>query len=125
MPRTVLIVEDVETCAAALEIALSGMDVNLITVASGEQAWRVVEDSVEDVDAIITDLEMRGMDGFELIERVRAHQRHRAVPIVVITGSADPDVPERVERLGANAFFAKPYSPVQVREKLEQLLENP
>jgi two-component system chemotaxis response regulator CheY len=125
MPRTVLIVEDVETCAAALEIALSGMDVNLITVASGEQALRVVEDSVEDVDAIITDLEMRGMDGFELIERVRAHRRHRAVPIVVITGSADPNVPERVERLGANAFFAKPYSPVQVREKLEQLLENP
>jgi two-component system chemotaxis response regulator CheY len=125
MPRTVLIVEDVETCAAALEIALSGMDVNLITVASGEQALRVVEDSVEDVDAIITDLDMRGMDGFELIERVRAHRRHRAVPIVVITGSADPDVPERVERLGANAFFAKPYSPVLVREKLEQLLENP
>jgi two-component system chemotaxis response regulator CheY len=125
MPRTVLIVEDVETCAAALEIALSGMDVNLITVANGEQALRVVEDSVEDVDAIITDLEMRGMDGFELIERVRAHRRHRAVPIVVITGSADPDVPERVERLGANAFFAKPYSPVLVREKLEQLLENP
>jgi two-component system chemotaxis response regulator CheY len=125
MPRTVLIVEDVETCAAALEIALSGMDVNLITVASGEQALRVVEDSVENVDAIITDLEMRGMDGFELIERVRAHRRHRAVPIVVITGSADPDVPERVERLGANAFFAKPYSPVLVREKLEQLLENP
>jgi two-component system, chemotaxis family, chemotaxis protein CheY len=125
MPRTVLIVEDVETCAAAFEIALSGMDVNLITVASGEQALRVVEDSVENVDAIITDLEMRGMDGFELIERVRAHRRHRAVPIVVITGSADPDVPERVERLGANAFFAKPYSPVLVREKLEQLLENP
>jgi CheY-like chemotaxis protein len=125
MPRTVLIVEDVETCAAALEIALSGMDVNLITVANGEQALRVVEDSVEDVDAIITDLEMRGMDGFELIERVRADRRHRAVPIVVITGSADPDVPERVERLGANAFFAKPYSPVLVREKLEQLLENP
>jgi two-component system chemotaxis response regulator CheY len=125
MPRTVLIVEDVETCAAALEIALSGMDVNLITVASGEQALRVVEDSVENVDAIITDLEMRGMDGFELIERVRAHRRHRAVPIVVITGSADPDVPQRGERLGANAFFAKPYSPVLVREKLEQLLENP
>ena len=99
MPRTVLIVEDVETCAAALEIALSGMDVNLITVASGEQALRVVEDSVEDVDAIITDLDMRGMDGFELIERVRAHRRHRAVPIVVITGSADPDVHCTIRRI--------------------------
>ncbi len=124
MPRTVLIVEDVETCAAALEIALSAMDVNLVTVASGEQALRVVEDSAADVGAIVTDLEMRGMDGYELIERVRAHRRHRGVPIVVITGSSDPDAPQRVERLGANAFFAKPYSPVLVREKLEQLLET-
>jgi len=141
MPRTVLIVEDVETCAAALEMALSGMDVDLITVASGEQAWRVVEDGLERVGAIITDLEMRGMDGFELIERVRARERvhlpdalpddlpsrlakRGGVPIVVITGSSDPEAPARAERLGANAFFPKPYSPGRVREKLEQLLKN-
>jgi len=88
---------------------------------------------VEEVGAIITDLEMRGMDGFELIEKVRAHERvhlpddlskRGGVPIVVITGSPDPEAPARVARLGANAFFPKPYSPVLVREKLEQLLEN-
>jgi PleD family two-component response regulator len=64
------------------------------------------------------------MDGFELIERVRGHRVHQSVPIMVITGSSDPDAPQRVERLGANAFFMKPYSPLQVREKLEQLLKK-
>jgi CheY-like chemotaxis protein len=124
MPRTVLIVEDTEACAATLEIAFSGVrDIQLVTAIGADKAWRVVEGAGE-LAAIVTDLQMDGMDGFELIERVRAHKRHRAVPIIVITGSSDPDAPERVHRLGANAFFAKPYSPVLVREKLEQLLRD-
>jgi two-component system chemotaxis response regulator CheY len=90
-------------------------------VIGAEEAWRMV-DGAGDLGAIVTDLQMDGMDGFELIERVRAHARHSEVPIVVITGSSDPDAPKQVQRLGANAFFSKPYSPAQVREKLEQLL---
>lgn len=125
MPRTVLIVEDVETCASTLEIAFSGIDdIEVVTVVNGEQALRLLHRGEKDVRAIVTDLQMRGMDGFELIEQVRLDRRHAGVPIIVITGSSDLDVPERVRRLGANAFFAKPYSPVQVREKLEQLLKN-
>jgi CheY-like chemotaxis protein len=124
MPRTVLIVEDVETCASTLEIAFSGIkDIEVVTVVNGEQALRLLRGE-KDVRAIVTDLQMRGMDGFELIEQVRLDRRHASVPIIVITGSSDLDAPARVRRLGANAFFAKPYSPVQVREKLEQLLKN-
>jgi len=124
MARTVLIVEDVEACAATLEIALSGVkDIEVVTAIGAEEAWQVVA-GAGDLAAIVTDLQMDGMDGFELIERVRAHGRHGGVPIVVITGSPDPDAPERVHRLGANAFFAKPYSPAQVREKLEKLLHD-
>src|SRR5580700_671125 len=122
MPRTVLIVEDVEACADTLEIAFSGMrDIQVVTVMGAEQAWKVVDGS-GDLGAIVTDLQMDGMDGLELIERVRGHARHGEVPIVVITGSSDPDAPKRVQRLGANAFFSKPYSPAEVRGKLEQLL---
>jgi CheY-like chemotaxis protein len=125
MPRTVLIVEDVEACAETLEVAFSGMrDIDVVSVIGAEDAWRVVDDARE-IGAIVTDIQMKGMDGFELIERVRGHHRHGGVPIVVITGSPDPDTPARVFRLGANAFFAKPYSPGEVREKLEQLLGSP
>ena len=125
MRRTVLIVEDADTCASTLEIALSGMnDVHVMTASSGEEAWRLLADGAQDVAAIVTDLEMRGIDGFELIERVRGHGVHRAVPIIVITGSSDPDAPERVRRMGADGFFLKPYSPTLVREKLEELLKN-
>lgn len=125
MPRTVLIVEDVDTCASTLEIVFSGIEgLQVITAINAEQALELLEQGGHQVRAIVTDLHMRRMDGFELIERIRADGRHGSVPIIVITGSSDPDTPERVRNLGANAFFAKPYSPVLVREKLEQLLKN-
>src|SRR5436190_13338022 len=125
MPRTVMIVEDVDTCAATLEIVFSSIeDLTVITVVNAEKALELLENGWKNVSAIVTDLQMRGMDGYELIKRVRANRQHGSVPIMVITGSSDPDAPDRLRTLGANAFFAKPYSPVRVREKLEQLLNE-
>jgi CheY-like chemotaxis protein len=39
-----------------------------------------------------------------------------------VSADTDPDTPERISQLGVSAFFAKPYSPAQVRRKLEQIL---
>jgi CheY-like chemotaxis protein len=72
---------------------------------------------------VVTDLNMPRMDGFEFIERIRAEPRHQHLPIIVVSGDTDPRTPERLVSIGANAFFPKPYSPAQVRLKLEQLLD--
>jgi two-component system chemotaxis response regulator CheY len=125
MRRTVLIVEDVDTCASTLEIVFSGIaGLHVVIAASGEQACRLLDNGMPGLAAIVTDLEMRGMDGFELIERVRGHAAHRGIPIMVITGSSDPDAPAQSRKLGADAFFLKPYSPALVREKMEELLNH-
>jgi two-component system chemotaxis response regulator CheY len=127
MPR-VLIVEDAGSCATTLEIAFSALRGVSVTIASsGHEAWGVLEsDSDHPVNALVTDLHMPRMDGFELIARVRRDPRHRGLPIIVLSGDSDPETPERVRRLGVDAFFGKPYSPAAVREKLEQLLHaNP
>jgi two-component system chemotaxis response regulator CheY len=123
--RAVLVVEDAETCASTLEIIFSSIhDLKILLASSAEQAWELLESRHEDIRALVTDLHMPGMDGFELIDKVRANGRHAALPIVVITGSTDPHVSDRLRRRGVNAVFAKPYSPALVREKLEQLLGN-
>ena len=70
----------------------------------------------------VTDLQLPLMDGFSLIERVRREPRHARMPVMVISGDADPRAPERALRLGANAFFPKPYSPAEVRTRLEELI---
>jgi len=72
--------------------------------------------------ALVLDLHLPEMDGFEMIEAIRAHPRRATLPIVVISGDSHPDTPARVAGLGANAFFPKPYSPAAVRKKLEELI---
>jgi CheY-like chemotaxis protein len=124
-PGSVLIVEDAETCASTLEIIFSSIrGLRVLTAASAERAWEMIESPGQDIRAIVTDLHMPGMDGFELIDRVRANRAHAGLPIVVITGSTDPHLSDRLRTRGVSAVFAKPYSPAVVREKLEQLLRN-
>ncbi len=118
--RTILVVEDADDCAATIEIAMQSVDGIVVRVAgSAEQALRLLEET--HVSAVVTDLHLPSMDGLELVARLRADARHSKIPIVVISGDSDPATPARAVRAGANAFFAKPYSPGAVRKKLEEL----
>ena len=58
----------------------------------------------------------------ELVAHLRRESRYASIPILVISGDADPDTPRRALSVGADAFFAKPYSPGAVRQKLEELI---
>jgi CheY-like chemotaxis protein len=122
--RAVLIVEDSENSAATLEIALLAIPgVSVLLAASALEALRILDRAGEPVSAVVTDLNMPRMDGFELIQRMRADHRLASVPIIVVSADTDPATPRRVAELGACAFFPKPYSPAEVRRKLEQLLD--
>ncbi|HEY3835526.1 MAG TPA: response regulator [Bryobacteraceae bacterium] len=116
-----MIVDDAEQCAETLEVALFGLPgVDVLAARSAEVALRLM--SERQVCAFITDLHLPRMSGFDLIRRVREHPNYARVPIVVISGDSDPGTPDRIRKLGADAFFAKPYSPSAVRKKLEMLL---
>ena len=122
--RAVLIVEDSENSAATLEMAFLGIPgVVVMQAASGVEALRILNAAVP-VRAVVTDLNMPWMDGFELIRRIRGDERLRSTPIIVVSADADPDTPRRVAALGADAYFPKPFSPAQVRRALEQLLNG-
>jgi CheY-like chemotaxis protein len=124
MARTVLIVEDTDVGLDALEIALAQMPgVGLCMVRTAEEALGCLrQDPHYDICAVITDLHLPRMDGFELIEAVRSHPGRGALPIFVISGDTDPGTPLRVAFLGATAYFRKPFSPIELRNRLEQLI---
>ncbi len=117
---TVLIVEDTESCAATLEVALAATGLETKLAANTAAALAILRR--EDVAAVITDLNMPGADGYELIRWIRANPARRRIPIIVTSADTDPRTPSRTAALGADAYFAKPYSPALVRQKLEQLL---
>jgi CheY-like chemotaxis protein len=121
----VLIVEDSTNSATTLEIALMDIPgVSILMAGSGSEALRIMQRPDSQVRAVVTDLNMPRMDGFELIRRLREDGRTAAVPIIVVSGDTDPDTPDRVAQMKVDAFFAKPFSPAQVRRKLEQLLDE-
>ena len=125
MAQTVLIVEDDEN-VAPLEIALANLKgLRVLVLRNGREAADFLRRSSIDLAAVITDLQLPYVDGFELIEIIRGQARYSDLPIVVLSGDSHPDTPERLRLLGANAFFPKPYSPSDVRHTLEDLLNEP
>ena|SRR5690349_22373418 len=124
MAQTVLIVEDDEN-VAPLEIALANLKgLRVLVLKNGREAADFLRRSSIDLAAVITDLQLPYVDGFELIEIIRGQARYSDLPIVVLSGDSHPDTPERLRLLGANAFFPKPYSPSDVRHTLEDLLNE-
>ncbi len=122
-PRAVLIVEDSENSACVMEMALLTIPgLSVLLASSGSEALRILHRPGSSVRAVVTDLNMPRMDGFEMIRRIREDRALAATPIIVVSADTDPSTPERVAQLGVSAFFSKPYSPAQLRRKLEQIL---
>ena len=122
----VLIVEDSDD-TAPLEIALASINgLNVKVLNNGRRALELLQAAAPpDLAAVITDLHLPLLDGFDLIAAIRVQDKYRNLPIIVVSGDTDPDVRTRVRNLGANAFFSKPYSPAEIRHTLKGLLYAP
>jgi two-component system, chemotaxis family, chemotaxis protein CheY len=121
MNRIVLIVEDTDACRDTLEVALMKLpDLGVRSVRTAEEALQCMAGN--EICALVTDLHLPRMDGYQLIQAVRSQPGRVSLPILVVSGDSDPLVASRLAGLGANAYFPKPFSPAAVRNKLEQLL---
>jgi CheY-like chemotaxis protein len=118
---TILLVDDSEDCIATLDLALQTLPgVVILPSLSAEAALASLESDT--VSAVITDIHLPEMTGLELVARIRQDPRFRSLPILVVSADADPSTPGRALGLGANAYFAKPFSPSAMRKKLEELM---
>ena len=124
---TILVVDDDRDCLATLDLALQTLPGVVIREAlSAEAALAALEDREyrknDTVSAVITDVHLPEMTGLELVARIRQNPRFRSLPILVVSADPDPSTPARALGLGANAYFAKPFSPGALRKKLEELV---
>ena len=79
----------------------------MVEAENGERALDVLEQSPE-TDAMIVDVNMPVMGGFEMIRRVRAMRRFATVPIIVLTTEAGPAAVQEGKAAGATAWVVKP-----------------
>ena len=103
--KTILIVEDVELNRDLL-VQLLEDRYRLVLAEDGEAA---LECAVEDKpDLILMDLSLPRMDGWEATRRLKADERTRTIPVVILTSSREePDI-AAAYRLGANSYIVKP-----------------
>jgi CheY-like chemotaxis protein len=101
--RRVLIIDDEAMAADLFESYLAGLDYQVATVTRPEEALRAAARARPDV--IVLDVMMPGVDGWELLQRIRHAPELEAVPVVVCSVLKDADL---AEALGAAAFINKP-----------------
>jgi response regulator RpfG family c-di-GMP phosphodiesterase len=113
----VLAVDDQPANLIALDAVLS-TEFEVIRATSGEQALSILQ-ARDDIDVIVLDVQMPGMDGFETAGRVKELPRCRDIPIVFVTAvyNEDPFV-KLGYRAGAVDYFGKPYDPEILRLKV-------
>jgi two-component system chemotaxis response regulator CheY len=120
---SVLIVDDSATTRAMIArivrmVATSAVDVH--HAGNGLAALEVL--SANEVDLVMADLNMPGMDGEQLIGRMRADPALSGIPVVVISALPDPERIEALCRNGALGFLAKPFTPESVRDLIRPVL---
>jgi CheY-like chemotaxis protein len=116
--RRIMVVDDEEGIREILSTALSGMGYEVVTTNSGTQALNLFLRS--SFSLVLTDLEMPGMDGWNLASRIR--DRSPDIPVVAMTGQPKEDVMERMKGNSINAAIFKPFRLEQVLEMIEKLL---
>ncbi len=122
--RFILIVEDCAEAVPALQIALEAFyECPVKHAINGSLALEFLGAASAAPLAVITDLNLPGVDGYELIRHIRSNRQLSQTPILVISADTDPRTSDRVRSLGADVFFSKPYSPAGVCQSLEKILD--
>lgn len=119
---SVLLVDDKPANLLALEAALDTLGVNMVRAVSGPQALAALER--QDFAAVLLDVRMPGMDGFEVAREIRARPRSRFTPILFVTAGDDPDeAMMSAYALGAVDFLAKPLRSEVLKAKVGVFVE--
>ncbi|MCH7844954.1 MAG: response regulator, partial [Acidobacteria bacterium] len=71
---------------------------------------------------IVLDIGLPGMDGWEVLAKLRADEATKQVRVLVLTAHAQPEMADRAAAKGADSFMTKPFRPEELRESVQELL---
>jgi DNA-binding response OmpR family regulator len=115
----VLVVED-ETAVRNLVIAsLAKQQYTVLAAASGSEALALLDTHPDGVDLLLTDANMPGMNGIELVSAVLA--RRPALPVIIMSGFTD-ELPRLAGFDQQITLLPKPFTPRELRERIAQVL---
>ncbi|MGX9990863.1 PleD family two-component system response regulator [Rhizobium sp. WSM1274] len=120
MTARILVVDDIPANVKLLEARLLAEYFDVMTAADGYTALAICERN--QVDLILLDIMMPGIDGFEVCERLKANQKTAHIPVVMVTALDQPTDRVRGLKAGADDFLTKPVNDLQLISRVKSLL---
>ncbi|MFO7558228.1 MAG: response regulator [Desulfobacterales bacterium] len=104
MPTKILLIDDEQTSVSVLAFSLRSDGYDVLTAASGEQGLEIFDRELPDI--VITDIRMPGMDGIEVLKKIK--ERSHPAEVIIITGHGDIENAIDSLKYGASDFINKP-----------------
>ncbi|CUX18303.1 MULTISPECIES: PleD family two-component system response regulator [Agrobacterium] len=120
MTARVLVVDDIPANVKLLEARLVAEYFDVVTAEDGFKALAICDE--EQVDIILLDIMMPGMDGFEVCERLKANPNTAHIPVVMVTALDQPSDRVRGLKAGADDFLTKPVNDLQLIARVKSLV---
>ncbi|MDD2365022.1 MAG: response regulator [Desulfuromonadaceae bacterium] len=119
--RTILIADDSATMRSMLVAVVEELgDYQIVEASSGFEALRLLPR--ENVDLILTDINMPDINGLELISYLRNNPNYKNIPVFIISTEGSARDIEKGKQLGANEYVIKPFSPPALQQLIRQYL---
>ncbi len=119
--KKTLIVDDQVEVRELVERTLRVEDYQIFQAESGEEAIEIAK--AEKPDLIIMDIMMPGgMDGLEATRGIKNDPETKGCQIIMLTGKGQQDDQEKGLKAGADDYFSKPFSPLELIKKVEEVL---
>lgn len=122
-PRKILVVEDSPTMWQLYRMVLGELDATLVFARNGiEGLDRLAQEAP--IHLMIVDINMPRMDGLEFLRRARDELDAAAIPAIVISTEGQPGDRADARAAGASAYLRKPWTPEELLDAIEPLLEG-
>lgn len=119
MAKKILAVDDSKTMREMVSFTLKGAGYEVIEAEDGKAALSAL--SGAKFDAVITDLNMPNMNGFELIQSLRSNPLYKFVPILMLTTEGDDSKKQQGKSVGATGWIVKPFNPQKLVEVVQKV----
>lgn len=119
--KTILIVDDKAEVRELVEVTLRVGDYRILQADNGDQAVEIAQ--AERPDLMLLDVMMPGgMDGFEVCERLKSDPATQGITIIMLTAKGQQVDKERGSQVKADGYYTKPFSPLELLQKVEEVL---
>ncbi len=118
----VLVVDDDKTTRKMLSLILKSKGYEVVTAENGMDGLQKL--GIEQINLILTDMNMPYMDGIEFIKQVRANPEISHIPIVMLTTEADEEEKQRAYKAGVDDYLVKPATGEQIVESMKRIIKK-